>query len=357
MLPDAIWRPIAYPFSIIATPGQSSMSLSSATAYIALSLIVRKTCTFNKFRFYASGTGSPTVSVELQADNGLGNPSGTALDSGTITSFPTSAAWRECNNFTGYTLSPGVTYWVVIKNTSGSPSTNSLSVTFVYGMMPTWSNTGQAMVRFCKKSTTDGSTWASYVGTMAGFLFGFTDGTWAGTASSAGAYFSVTGVDRAYSGVELGAVGYVPDFACLNVVGIWGWIRRVGSPGALNLKLYSGTSLVGQCMDIPEAQTSTSATTISGFFAKNILLSPKALIRMTITAAGGNNASNYYYLSGHTCDNNYPANAPTTFKYTRLASGVFTDTDTKYPAIALLLDGDRPFVQAPLNRRQFNSMR
>jgi len=211
--------------------------------------------------------------------------------------------------------------------------------------------------RHAKKSTTDGSTWASQVGTIACFLAGFTDGTWYGSPCQTGAYFNTSGVDRAYTGVELGGVMQVPDNVWLNVVGVWGWLRRVADPGALRFKLYSGLSLLGTSLDVPQAQTSTTATTISGYFDRSIIVPPKTILRATFTAAGGDNASNYYYISGLTGETGYPDNKPTPFIYTRIVDGAATDTDGKYPALALLLDGAQPFVQPPINRRQFNSMR
>lgn len=354
---NKLWAMPIFPFQITTTPGSGTLALNTATTYIAFSLLVRKAVTFNKFRFYSSGTGTVTVGVELQADNGSSSPSGTALDSGTITTYPTSGQWRECNNFTGYTLTPGATYWVVIKNTSATPESNYPTVTFNYGMMPPWVNTDAVQVRNFKKSTTDGTTWASGVATTAGVLFGFTNGTWMGVAATTGGYFYTSGVDRAYSGVEIGAVGLTPDFAYLNVIGIWGWIRRVLNPGDLQLKLYSGTSLIGQCIDVPEAQVNTGAAAISGFFPSNVLVPPKTIFRMTLTATAGDNASNYYYTSGQNCDTDYPDNMPSNLQETRGVGGVFTDTAGRVPAMALLLDGNQPFVAQPLNRRQFNSMR
>lgn len=356
---NSICHPLIYPFNITSTPGSGTLALSSATTFIAFSVLVRAAVTFTKFRFYGSGTGTVnSVTVELQADNGSGSPSGTALDTGTITSYGNTAAWRECNNFTGnQTLTPGATYWIVIKNTSTTPASNYPTVTFAYGMLPPWVNTDSSQVRHYKKSTTDGSTWASAVGTCVAYMAGFADGSWYGVPGYAGGYFNTAGVDRAYTGVELGGVGVTPDEAWLNVVGIWGWIRRVGSPGALRLKIYAGTSLLCQSMDIPQAQTSVSAAAISGLFDKVITVSPRTLIRAMITAEGGDNASNYYYLSGQFCDADYPQNAPSLVTYTRIDGGVATDTAGKHPAIALLLDAKQPFAVPPINRRQFNSMR
>lgn len=359
MINDVLWRPSIFPFNIIATPGSGTLAMNAANTYMAFSVLVRSAKVFSKFRFYASGTGEiNSITVELQADNGSGNPSGTALDTATITTFDNTAAWREAT-FTGaVSLTAGATYWVVIKNTTGTPTSNYPTVTFTYGLMPPYVNTDSIQVRFAKKSTTDaGSTWANQTGTTGCYMAGFTDGSWYGVPTTTGSYFNTSGVDRAYSGVELGGVGVTPDDMWMNVVGAWGWIRRVASPGVLQFKLYAGTSLLAQSLDVPQAQTSTNAVAINGFFGRNIRIPPKTLIRLTITADGGDNASNYYYLSGQTGDANYPDNAPTPFSYTRIESGAATDTPGKFPAIALILDGYSPAFPAPINRRQFNAMR
>lgn len=359
MLNDVLWRPSIYPYLIVGTPATGVFHMSTADYFIAYSVFNRTAKVLSKIRFYASGTGVVnSVTVELQADDGAGAPSGTALDSATITSFDNTIAWREAT-FTGaVSLTAGATYWLVIKNTTASPGSNYPSVTFGYGMMPPYVNTDASQVRLAKKSTTNaGSSWANQVGTCACYMVGFTDGTWFGVPAISGGYFNITGVDRAYTGVELGGVGLTPDDVSLNVVGVWAWVRRVLSPGNLQFKLYAGNSLLAQSLNVPQAQTSTSAVAVNGFFARNIVIPPKTLIRLTITSDSGDNASNYYYLSGQTCDTNYPDNAPSPFNYTRIESGAATDTVGKHPAIALLLDGYKPAYPLPINRRQFNSMR
>jgi len=356
---NQLWAVPIYPFNISSTPASGTLALKSATTFIAYSVILRQAATFNKFRFYGSGTGTVnSVTIELQADNGSGSPSGTALDTGTITTYDNTIAWRECTNFTGdQVLTAGTLYWVVIKNTTGTPASNYPTVTFVYGLLPLWTNTDSSQCRHAKKHTTDGSTWSNQVGNIISFMAGFTDGSWYGCPGQSGGYFDASGVDRAYDGVELGGVMQVPDNVWLNVVGVWGWIRRASKPGALRFKLYSGVSLLGTSLDVPQANTSITATTISGYFGRSIIVPPKTILRATISAAAGDNAFNYYYLSGVVADANYPDNAPTPFTYTRVESGAATDTAGKHPALALLLDGARPFAPPPINRRQFNSMR
>lgn len=356
---DPLFRQLIYPTYINATPAINTAAMNSATYFMGFSLITRFAQTFNKFRFYATGTGTNvTVQVELQADNGAGSPSGTALDTGTLTFSSNTAQWREVSNFSGYTLTPGQLYWVVVKNITATPASNYPTVTFSYGQMPIWVNTDATQCRFYKKATSDGSTWGSAAGTVASIMFGFSDGSWVGSPVVTSAYFSTSGVDRAYTGVELGGVMTTPDNVMLNVVGIWGWIRKIGSPGDLQLKLYLGQSLFAQCIDVPAAQTSTSAASISGFFSRPVVLPPKAKIRIMHTSTAGDNTSNYYYLSGQTYDSNYPDNAPSVVDtYTRLASGTFTDTAGKCPAMALLLDGANPFLPLPLDRRKYSTLR
>lgn len=117
---------------------------------------VAHTITSVKLKLFRSGAPG-TVTVSIRATSG-GQPTGSDLCSGTTSgdTLTTSApgAWREITLGSGYGLSAGTTYAIVVRATSGAWGNHVLwradtSPTYYGGGMWVW-------------STNSGSSWSSY---------------------------------------------------------------------------------------------------------------------------------------------------------------------------------------------------
>lgn len=173
------------------TPSTPSDSITfrnaSSSQDFAQSFQVANTLPLNKFQFYIKKQGSPAnATVRLVTNSGT-SPSTTTLTTGTLTAsgVGTSYAWIDVSMSSSVQLTAGVTYWVVIDN-----STQSSSNYYIIGANANYTN-GQAKVG------QQGGTWnnTSPVG-LDGYFKVFLGGT---VGSINNVVIGTAGVGNAYA--------------------------------------------------------------------------------------------------------------------------------------------------------------
>lgn len=334
-------------------------ALNSADRWIAFSIIAPPAGdTPSKVMVYASGeTGTVTtgISCEFYSDN-AGVP-GTSLDASTgMTANCAAGTWLE---FTGFdvALTGGTLYWVVIKNTTGTPASNYPEIRSLTLMTPMYfANTG---VNTMKTTADAGSTWTAATKTSCnniriqwgGGYSGFPVSTQAAASSTYGVY------DKR----ELGVVFTTPAVGKMAVAGIAAVVSKTGTPTrALRLRLYEGVTLVDTTYSTAVANVTTRSW-IQGYFSTVRVLKRnttyRAVISVAYTGSGDGDTSNYFACYGYTIQDSNESRSLTPMRgwggtYTADSSAgpvVFSESGltTFVPQIVLLLDSDAGELAEP----------
>lgn len=312
--------------------------------------------TLNEFRIFVSST-SGTVTTGFTADvynsDASGNPSSSFAGPITVSSsLAGGAGWYE---FTGInaSLSANTQYWVVLKNTTGTPGTNNMTVrhgaagTAAFGL---GTNTRNGYGRV--QTADSGSTWtASSVQNMVGPRYRFADG-YEGLPTSQMTQTSTT--NGVYSTREAGVKITIPSgYPTLNVNCLSFFVIVAGTPtGSLRFRLYSGASTTaGTPVDTESlalAKISSSAYTRLCFGSNQALTAGNTYRLMMGETTQSDANSNRYDSIAFTIDNTAASKALTPFGATTFAyttdGATFTDTDTAMMAFGLNLDPVTPYT-------------
>jgi hypothetical protein len=308
---------------------------------------------FFEFRCYFNNiVGSAKCTAYIYSDSGL-VPGAMVLNGASAESGVLSTnAW---NTFTWSGTLPGLAvdgtrYFLVLKKTSGT----SAQFRFEYGTGPT------SMLSMIGSNASSTTNWRALVCTGV-------DGVWAGSSYAAAVGFrfgvkdAVTG-DVAYFGNPTnnynilnatnqridGSQEAGPKFTTSanvskNIRTLIITLQRIGSPGALTAKIYEGdaTSPSATGLAIAAGIVRTSSVNAYQFdFGTAFTLKPSTTYRITLSAASGSNAANYYYIGGLNWDSDATSLAmvPSAVQFCTLIAGVWADTNTTPPPFALILD-------------------
>lgn len=338
--------------------GMDTFTLDSSTKRMAFAFIPSETKTLSKVRVYFHNvTGTPAstdIAFAIQADSS-GNPSNTDLESKTISASPSATAYNEATSFTT-SCTGGTRYWIVIKNTHGTPASNNVQLRFPYqGTRQPFSRIGQ-MGQQAKwgwgwgQSTDGGSTYSTVSG-LTNIRLEFSDGSIIGIPVTDCAALT-GGSEQIYSAREAGALVTIPaTWPTLNVIGISMPIGFVGTApaGGLRFRLYTGASpsLLATTQTVP-ADNVGAGYWVHAHFSSVQAIAAGTVLRVVAGAVSGGDSSNFYYTSAVTIENAAASKALTPFGSTQFTynNSGWTETDTKVPGFALHLDTNGDFTVA-----------
>lgn len=333
----------------------SSTALSLAATYLAYSFVTSESGkTLSKVHFYPSSvTGSlagTDVVCEIYADS-AGAPTGAALaTSTTLSAAIVAATWNSSSGFS-LALTQGTQYWAVFHNANATPATNFPTLRFIAGAPRGNSSFTAIETGWAKKLSTDsGATWAGSSQTEAGgWMLEYDDGTFEGFPTNDIAAGAVgVGV---YGTRESGVLFTMHPSGGLSVRSVGMIVTKTSSPtGTARAKIYEGTTLVATSLDIPITSL-TGSNYYAFLFASPVTMTASTAYRVVLAESTQADASaNRYNVYEYTVKNTAGAKAlgPLlgTWQRTYYDGSVWTETDTAWPVIALLLDSDAPFVAA-----------
>lgn len=334
--------------------GTTSQTLNAANTWLAFSFVWPfASDTLSAVRLYFSATAGtpPSITCDLVSDSSGFPASGAATESKSAT-----AVNGGFVDFTGFTtsLTQGTRYWLRTKNADGSPATNTATLRWV-----------TASVDFAMSSSaTAGAVNWSVAKTTTG------DGGWSANSmpanmrlkSGGGLYFgapafnSAAGTTKIFGTNEEGVKFTMPSGPTCNVKGAGtSFAAKTGSPpDGVVFKIYTGASstptLQGTSFVVPNSiAIVAAANVIAAQFASAIAIAPGTVVRVTLRqASGGGDASNYFvnrWTSWDSDANSLPLAPLGGFVRTSTTDGInFTDSNTEFVPIGLLLDSDGPFT-------------
>lgn len=341
----------------------NSLALNATTTWLAMQFVSDQAKTLNKVKLYlGTKTGTP-LNTEMTCDifsDAAGIPNASVDGPKSADSAPASGNWMQWSGFTT-SLTAGVAYWAVFKNTNATAASNFPTYGWVGSTsqgrqpIPTGVNQiGAVSYGWNKVHTTNsGAAWATGPNPgVGGLRLEYSDATFDGVPMQAATRpQSGTTGDRAFGKQEVGARFNIPSGATWNVRGVWMPLFKTGSPGALRFRIYQGVTLLGTTIDIPAANilSSGNGDTYAAYFSSAITLvstnNPYRVVMSDATAADANTAGYNSWLSTWENDANSLALKPMngTLQKTITADNtaspvVFTDTSTDILPFALLLD-------------------
>lgn len=327
------------------TAGPSTLALSAANTWLAQGFVLADDRTLNSVRAFLSAVAGTLTSLECHVFSDVsGSPSASLSSTSTVTAMPTGAGVVE---FTGLTqaLTKNTQYWLVFKNTTGTPGTNFPTYRFngnqglphpLAGSVGTWG--------WNKWHTTDGASWVSNVINGANFRLGFSSG-YAGFPFSQMAGAAVG--QGVYSTREVGVKFTWPaTWPTTNIRGITSFCRLTGSPTQNPFyKLYSGSSpsLVASTNEIPKANISTTNGWRAAYFTSAQVLTPGTIYRVVLAEqTQSDTSSNWYGCAEYTIDNDADSKSLMPFggtlHRTYYDGSSWTDTDTGIMGFGLIPD-------------------
>lgn len=335
----------------IQYPSTTSYVLNSANAWLGIAFLAPPGgATLNKVLAYASAVAGTLTGLECHIFSDSNGVPGTSLAStSTVTALPTGAAWVE---FTGlsYALTGGAQYWIVLKNTTGTPASNYPTFLVCSDATGHYSSVGPTK----SVQTLDaGTAWATSVRYRTGSLRleysdGFSGMPLSGSSSGSASY-------AIYSNREDGALFTTPANGQFVLAGVCGNVRIVGSPGSgVQFRLYKGTTLIDTSKVVLVGNIQSTVQTMALFTASRVL-DQSSQYRITCRHSGAaGDASNYYSLGYATCHDNADSRACLWLgewqrTYTTDATGAppsFAETNTHVPWMSMLLDSDSGNITA-----------
>ena len=344
-------------YRIDTSQSQVTQALNTATTYLAYSFVALGSKFLSSFRIRISGvTGTLTnISCELQGQDASGNPSGTAIETVTVTSSLPTGATNFTFTFAGTTqFTDGGLYWFVIKNNTPTPASNNFTVLWTTSCMPlTFGLTQTGGGGYGKAHTTDGTTWITPQNQIGGFLIGFTDTTYSGMIVS-----SLQGdpTNKIYDTREAGLQFTSPAGATMRVVGVSCHIRKVLSPtGNLTVKLYTGnppSGAITSASSLIPGNVPTSGASFTFWFPEGsvpISIPASTLVTITMKDTAADDASNYYACQGENLlDTSTEALACLPWNGTARQAiyngSTWSTSTTIVPNMGLILDPTSPFL-------------
>lgn len=330
-------------------PGASnlSMAMDNANNRLAIGFTVPSAKTINTFMLYASGvTGTITGAQQnaaLRTDSS-GAPSGSDTEAVNLSSAPTSSSW---NTWTGFTtaLSANTQYWIVIKNTNGTPASNYPSWQVLHSGtlpsgLPSGFSQGSIFGYLAKYSTDGGSSWGSGGNSYrpaAGFRIGFSDGSYIGLPID---NTDIDSTDTVYGTRELGVMFTWPSTApTINISRVGFFTEKAGTPGALRFRIYTGASpsLAGTSSTFPAANI-TGGSWSFAHFTSPVAIAPNTVVRVVMGVVSGGGSGDDLRLEFYRLQNSSASKALAPFgslQKTYYNGSSWTETDTKFPAFVI----------------------
>jgi hypothetical protein len=293
----------------------------------------------------ASPVDNPKITADLYSDNnGVPNASiQAATESGVL-----AGGWNEFTWGTKPALTEGTLYWIVLKITSGTSivwapyHTTSLFAIAHIGSAPaaasSWGITAVS-------SSDGGATWD---GTIANAVTGFrvkltndTDVAYFGLPAANSGTLNFAN-DIIESTQQVGNVFTTPADVKIRLKTVVYIVRKSASPGNLSCVLYTGDAVVATATSgaIPAGNISTSPTTYQFQFNPVLELAPSTKYRLVLSAASGDDSSNYYYHYAYTWDSDADSLTlkPWSMSQCNLEAGAWTDTSTSAIPVILVPD-------------------
>lgn len=326
----------------------ASLAVNAANTWIAFSFLGNGK-TLSKAYLFTAGLAGSLTAAQLTADifsaTSTGLPNASVSGPHNCDAVPISG-WNSWSP--AYATTDGTMYWLVIKNTHGTPASNN--VTFRYGAANTGPyNSHAGQWGFNKVHTTDGSTWGtSVVGTF-GLQLDWNDATYGGLPFS-----NITtggAAEGVYGTTELGNY-WTFSGPTINVHGVWAYVRSVTSTpsNALRARIYSGSS------STPTRLVTSTGGPLQGQIGAGYFYfpfaAPQALAAgtyRTVIGTTGSDANTLRYNSSiYTIQNLASSKSLMPFgnmQRTYSSDGTtFTETDTEIMPIGWLLNNGSEFT-------------
>lgn len=332
----------------------SGIALSLAATWIALSFVPTVTGrALSKFYFFPSTlTGSLAASdvvCDLCSDSAA-SPNASIESRATLASAIAGGSWNSVTGFTA-AMTQGTQYWGVFKNVNATPASNNPTIKFISGAPRGPSSFTTIAQGWAKKQSADsGATWAGSSQVEAGgWMVEYDDGSvegWPVNDIAAG----VVGIG-VYAGRKCGAKFTTNANSGMSIRGVNVYMSKTASPtGTARVEIYQGTTLVATSLDLPIA-TINSSNIFPFLFASAVELAASTSYRVVLAESTQADASaNRYNVFEYAVMNTAAAKSlgpmQGTWQRTYYDGSTWTDTDTAWPVVALLLDTDGPFVAA-----------
>lgn len=267
----------------------------------AFSFIPDATKTINLVRIrihsIVGSLAATDVSLEIQADDGSGHPSGTSLGS-TTTVSPALAAltWSEFSGLS-VSLTGGRQYWAVIKNNNGTPASNYPQIRAPQANLQSLMSLGGVGTNVYSwgiSTTADGGTTWSHSSQSGGvFRIGYSDGSYDGIPiQSAGADTTNKIYSTNYNGLKLTLPG--TSSLSYNIVGLAMIITKTGSPaGSVVLNLYNNTTLLASTLSL-SVSGQTTGNWVWGYFSATQSVAGGTVLRIVASDSAADSSSAAY---------------------------------------------------------------
>lgn len=287
--------------------------------------------------FNTAVSGSPgenDLVCDIYSSTTAGIPNSSIESRNTVTTTPVGAGSVEFTGFTATsTLTAGTQYFAVVHSLNSKSVTYTVGVTGVANLYA--SGGGSSTWGSITVSSTDGgSTWAGAAYPSVGIRIQYSDGTYEGTPITNVASCAT----RLFGTQEFGTTFTTPAGVTLNVSSIAFWVRRLGSPGNLTLKLYNNATVIASAT-IPSNQVMNDQGRIYTVRFAPVAVSGGTKLRVVGATSGGDSSNAYFIQSGEWSVENSAASrallpfggiAETACSGSCTTSGNWTDTNTKF---------------------------
>lgn len=336
----------------------TAVELNAANDWAAISFIAPSTeILYSVSRQISSITGTLGVSdltCSLYSDT-AGEPGTKLQTSSIVAGEPAANDWLEFIGFT-YTITQGTRYWLVFKNTNGSPATNYPTYKSFLGAASYAqyvNDENSALWGHASGISTDGgSTWTMDVaGEVGTCLIKFGDGNILGlgvTAQSAG----LEAADAVYGARQVGAKFISPKGPVLNVTAVTLPVLKHGSPTVNPMvKIYEHDVLVASSFEVPSTNIPTDVLDYTYFMLReNLLVQPGTPLRVVLAEPTNSDANTDYYAIPHLevrdsdpILDSKPMNG--SLQHCEWDGYIWTDTPTSIVPFGLALDITTPFYE------------
>jgi len=288
------------------------------------------------------------ITFELQADDGAGIPSGTALCSFEQIGGWTAETQKKIQpSWSATTLTPGARYWIVCKNTATAPATDYVQLYRGQVKSLVITETYNAISAPFIRRQFNGTNWTTVaLAHYTTLTLKYTSGLLSGMAQRKSIPY-----DGAYvvtSTRSIGAQITVPlNSPVLNIRGVGlsfsgihtSKIRAYINRAFVAESSYANPGLVAQYSNLPMSLSVGPGDTL-------------ALMSETGTWSAMQPGGSII-----TDDTDFRSMQLWSGCHCKIESGVWYTNSLYIPSLTLYLDKDQPFSPAPINRRQFNNQR
>jgi len=288
------------------------------------------------------------ITFELQADDGTGIPSGTALASFEQTGGWTAETQKKIQpSWSATTLTLGARYWIVCKNTAAAPTTDYVQLYRGQVKPLVALETYNAVSAPFIRRQFNGTNWTAVVlQHQTTLTLKYTSGLLSGIAQRKNISY-----DSAYvvsSTRSVGAQITVPlNSPVLNIKGVGLYFLNTSTS---KIRAYINRAFV--------AESSYANPGLSVIYS-NLPISFSIGPGDTLALMSETGTWNSLQPGGSliTDDTDFRSMQLWSGCHCKIESGVWYTNSLYVPSLTLYLDKDQPFSPAPINRRQFNNQR